>query len=446
MGILAQSALTGTPRARDEAGVALASAIFGLVALSLLITGAFVLTDLQARATLNRERAARAMHVAEAGLTHALATIRLELRDTSLTRLLRGLDNVANTSDDGYLIGYPIDPSLWIPASGRPVVGGTYFVRFGDDPADADGDPARDSNGEVLAQCRSTTPDGAVAEIEAIVSLTLLPGVVVDGTLEVGGSPEIVGACGGLHANTDLAVSGGPTVDGRVTAGNQATSQQPIYDSHGNPVTPLSHQPPLEVPELSPLDYCADADYVLQPDGYVREVSTGVLHDARSDPQFGWKRIGATPVKWSLSAGSAAPGTVCADGNVTTGNVGSAAAPLTLTLIASGSIEISGNPYIQSDHPEKISMMAGGDLKFSGQPDALSQNYSGLLYAGAQCLVSGNPRIQGQLVCKNGPNPSGSIDLTAVNEIKGSPELTFGCGTNLLARRRILYWYPRLGA
>ena len=90
MGVPAQSTLAGAMRrAAGEAGVALASAMFGLVAVSLLITGVFVLTDLQSRAGMNRERATRALHVAEAGLTHTMATLR-PYGSSSRTRASRG--------------------------------------------------------------------------------------------------------------------------------------------------------------------------------------------------------------------------------------------------------------------------------------------------------------------------------------------------------------------
>jgi hypothetical protein len=117
-----------------------------------------------------------------------------------------------------------------------------------------------------------------------------------------------------------------------------------------------------------------------------------------------------------------------------------------MSVIATGSIELSGNPNIRSSHPDNISLLAGGDLKISGNPEMLTNDYSGLLYAGSQCDVSGNPTVNGQLVCKNLPNASGTVDHVGENMISGNPQIRFECGSNLLNKRTLRYWYPRLGA
>jgi hypothetical protein len=431
---------------RTERGIALASAMFGLVAVSLLINGIFVMTDLQARAGQNREAALRAQHIAEAGLTHALATLRRELKDTTLSRLLRGFDNNAATPDDnGYLIGYPIPADVQIPANGVAAMGGTYYVQLLDDPADNDGNPMQDANGQVLLRCRGVTAGGAVADVEGIVSLTLLPGVVTDGALQISGNPEILGACGGVHANAIVVLNGDPIVSTQVSATGIVEGDAEL--PNGQPAPTLSNQPPLDVPVLNPLDHCGPADFILQSDGFILEVATGMLHNANANEKFGWKKSGSNPVVWDLAGNSATAGTVCAHGNVKiSGNPGSDAQPLALSVIATGSIELSGNPNIRSAHPDNIALLAGGDLKINGNPEMLTNDYSGLLYALSQCDVGGNPHVNGQLVCKNLPNAANTSNHIDVNSISGNPEIRFECGNNLLNKRTLRYWYPRLGA
>src|SRR5688572_9032485 len=61
-------------------GIALPSAMFALVAAGILAAGMFAFADLSGKATLNQERSTRAMHVAEAGLSHGVSLLRTSLR------------------------------------------------------------------------------------------------------------------------------------------------------------------------------------------------------------------------------------------------------------------------------------------------------------------------------------------------------------------------------
>lgn len=452
MGVPAESSLTARVARlrRNRAGLALPTALLALVVVSLLCLGLFQMTDLEARASRNRERAARAMHLAEAGAAHALAVLRANLRDTSMTRLLQGA-SPSNTSDDGYLDGYGLAESLRIPQGGRATAAGTYYVRLVDDPADTDGNPKTDANRRIVARCKGATTDGAVAELDAIIALMTLPSVAVDGSLTLNGSPELVGVCGGAHGNQVVLVSGNPEITGRITATDTVVLQGgTIEDTLDNPVLPLHHQPPQEIPALDPTDYRSSADYVLQSNGWVLRVADGQLFDARGSGKFGFARSSTSPVVWYQTDGSPPDGaTFYAEGNVQLGSdLGSASNPLDITIIATGDIMVSGNPHITAHHPDGIMLMAGGDLQFSGNPDATSENYSGLIYAGAQCMISGHPRINGQLVCKDStPDPPGAtlIDVTG-NQISGNPEIRYDCAGNLLARRRVLFWYPRVAS
>ena len=80
--------MAGVSTIIDRRGLALPSALFALVAVSLLVVGLFVVADLGARATRNRESAARAVHLAEAGVAHVVGTLRRELRANKMSRML----------------------------------------------------------------------------------------------------------------------------------------------------------------------------------------------------------------------------------------------------------------------------------------------------------------------------------------------------------------------
>lgn len=440
MGVFEKPHVMGVRNRRD--GFALPAALFGLVSLGVLAAGIWTLTDLDALAARNREDSARALHIAEAGAAHALALLRTSLKDVSYSRLLIGPDSAARTADDGRLIGYGMDAALAIPIEGRRFGQGNYVVILIDDPADNDGNPFRDSNSRVLARCMGTTDSGAAAVIDVVLGTSTLPAIATDGNLTISGNPEVLGACGGAHANKIMVVSGTPTVQAGLSASDTVTVSGRIIDPSGVRVQPLSNQPQIDVPTIDPDDYCGDADFILRSNGYL--VSKGPPRDsinANSDERFGWKRSSSDPVEWTLSGNSAPDGTVCAEGNVTvSGNPGSATDPVKMSIMSTGSINISGNPFIEPSHPERALFIAEGDVSISGNPGS-GYNYEGLIYAGGQCGISGNPRIRGQILCKDGPGAPGSKNLVDGNRINGNPEITFDCGGAGFGKRRALSWY-----
>ena len=433
-----------SPITTDRKGLALASSLFAIIVVGVLISAVFIMTQLQSSTSQGKEDWVRANQFAEAGQAHGLSVLRTNLRDTTNTRLLRGSDNAAATTDDGRLTGYALAAALQIPVAGKNLGTGLYKVHFLDDPADTDGLPLVDSNLRIVMRCTGETADGSVAEIDVVVGFTPSSGIVVDGPLTVSGNPTLTGMCGTAHANGNLGVSGVPTA--RTALTSSATATGSASDSLGTVLPSLSNQPTLDVPNVNPMDYCTPgATHILQSNGFILEVATGILHDARSTEKFGWKRSSSSPVIWDGAGNSVSAGTFCAQGNVKlSGNTGSDASPLSLSLIASGSIEISGNPVIKPNHPEGISLMAAGDLSISGNPGT-NPNFSGLLYGGSQCKVAGNPGITGQLLCDNKANPAGSVDYAAINEISGNPKITYECGGNLFNKRRIFSWYSRIG-
>jgi hypothetical protein len=89
--------------------------------------------------------------------------------------------------------------------------------------------------------------------------------------------------------------------------------------------------------------------------------------------------------------------------------------------------------------------MAAGDMAIAGNPTAGVTSYTGLVYAGAQCAVSGNANMFGQLLCKNGAQPLLATELAAGNTVSGNFVVNFDCSGSIWNKRRVLYWYPRIG-
>src|SRR5918997_2366001 len=258
----------------DRSGIALPAAMFALVAASIMAVGMLTFADLSARAQVNQERATRAVQVADAGVSHALSLLRTSpLKSLSFSRILRGSDPFAPGTDDSLLIGYGLAANDEIPLAGKGFQGHTYFVSIRDDPADGDADPASDLNGRVLARCRVLTADGAMIEVTAILGAIPMPALAADGNLTLSGSPEILGPCGGAHANGNINGAGGPTVATQATATGTATGTFKLPNN--TPAPKLGGQPEIGIPDLNPMDYCTTADFRLLATGNVQTVATG---------------------------------------------------------------------------------------------------------------------------------------------------------------------------
>ncbi len=446
MGVHAQSQMKAVlPGALGYRGVALPSAMFALVAASILAAGVFAFADLSAKATLNQERATRATQVADAGISHAVSLLRgSPMKSLSFTRILRGSDNFIPGADDSLFTGYGLAAADQIPLAGKAFQGHTYFVSVRDDPADGDANASTDLNGRVLVRCRSLTSDGATAEVSAIVGAVPQPGFAADGNAAFSGGPDILGPCGGAHANGNISSGGGgPTVGTQVSATGTVTGNWTLPDGTNAPRAPGSA--PIDVPDLNPADYCtaADADFRLLAGGVATNgAGTGIVIPA------GWTYNAAT-LTWTLVGAAGIPpiGTYCVTGNAyVQGAVGTAATPKQMSVIATGSVRIEGTPYIVADQADGILALAAGDLYLAGNAAAGATSYSGLLYARAQCLATGNFTATGQVLCANNAQPVGATEWTATHSISGNFVLNYDCSANVFNKRRVLYWYPRIGA
>ena len=235
-------------------------------------------------------------------------------------------------------------------------------------------------------------------------------------------------------------MTGNPTVDGEVTASDTVISSGTITDAAGYVVVPRSDEPPVDIPDYDPLDYCAAADYVLK-DGWV--VTVGPPRDssfAGSGDVLGWSWDSVTN-EYSLKGNQAVDGVVCAYGNITiTGNAGSNGDPLQITLLATGSVNVGGNPKLAAAHPDGILIVAEGDLDISGNASGTTPAYSGMLYAGSQCRTNGTPSLGGHLLCYNAEDPAGAIDLIDENKVNGTPSITYDC-TGVRQRTSIASWW-----
>jgi hypothetical protein len=442
-------------RRRRRKGMALPASLAAITAVSVLISGIWVIVDLNSKTSTNRRSALNALLVAEAGLSHSLGLLRGDLKNKNLTNLLKGSDNVANNSDDGLLINHGLASDKQIPSSGLAFGSGTYYVTLEDDPADMgilpDLDPKTDQNNRIMARCRAVMPDGASAEIQAIIGMIPLPAIATEGILKIGGNPKILGVCGGLHANEIIEVTGTPTVNGPVTASDTVEANAcSIKKPDGSCNIPLHNQPPVDIPPLTMAQVCTAPSLTLNANGTMVDhvPNPDVSYPNDGIQRFGWKWGGN---KWVSDSDTPRSGTICAHADLEISkNWGSNGTPLPMSLYSTRSVIVSGNPTFTAHDPDGGVIIAEGDVKISGNPSSGSHNnYGGMIYAGAQCMVSGNPRLYGQLLCKDLPQPPGAtdwVDISDLNaDVAGNPEIIFDCTGSMLSKRKILSWVQKLG-
>lgn len=425
-------------RGPDRRGIALATAIFALLVVTILALGIWTMAEINTVSSVNRQDATKAMGLAEAGVAHALSVLSNDLGTIPGTWLLLGSDSAASTADDGLLVDFGLASSDQIPASGYATQGGRYYVTLLDDPGETDGDPLADGNSFIIARCTGVTDDGGSATVDVRIGAAI-PAVAVNGDLTISGNPSILGPCGSAHANGTITVTGNATVQTGISA--TGTVVGAVSDTSGAALVPTNGARELDIPNLDPLDYCGDADYILRENGWLVRTSVPDSVYAGGGPQNGWRLTSTSPVQWVTSGPSASAGTYCAYGNVriTTNLNGD------YTFLATGSVRFTGTPHISSAHPDGILIMSGGDVVMTGTPLG-GDAYDGMVYAQSQCLVSGNLTASIQLLCNDQLENPGANNLVPVSTISGNATITFDCTGGFSGPRRILDWYTRLGS
>lgn len=257
---------------------------------------------------------------------------------------------------------------------------------------------------------------------------SLLPekALVVNGNIKINGDSKFFGECGGVHVNGALDLADTLMVSGDVIATDSVVGSGTVLDTLGAPVEPQLGDS-TEIPELHPWDYCGEADYILR-NGWL--ITVGSPSDSSVIPstgQYGWKYNSTSDV-YSLNAEKGVPGTVCVNGNVSvSAGADAMESPLQISLLVDGSVQFSGSPVITADHSDGILVMAEGDVVLHGYLEDAGDNYTGLVYSGAQCDFNGAPVLNGQVLCRDEADPPGAINLSDSPKINGEPQITFDC-------------------
>ena len=142
-------------------------------------------------------------------------------------------------------------------------------------------------------------------------------GVAFDKGFELSGNLTVVGACGSIHSNGDLLVSGGPTVSGNITTAGVATGNGNPVDELRNPVTPTGGAPSQRIPDLVSTDYCGEAEFIFSSSGQGFRVSTSESFDfsAQNAVKWGWEWNSEKNI-YMTKESTLGDGVYCIDGNV----------------------------------------------------------------------------------------------------------------------------------
>lgn len=397
-----------------QRGAALIVGLVLLAPVTLVATAVAERNVLDNKMAANQRDGMRALYIAESGAEQAIANLMTNGTWAIFNTVLADSDNLdLNQVSFG---------------------GGAYTVTLVDND-DGDGDFTRDADGRVILRALGNF-GAANREVAVAISRQGQPSeyaILTKKHLKINGDMQLTGSNSRVHSNTSIEILGNPMIDGMVSSvGSISISGSPTLGGQ-NP-----NAPPVDIPQIYPPDFRADANFIFTPDCRVRLPDGSLVADLSSGGQWhGWDCSSGD--KWTMGdsspSGGLRNGFIYVEGNAVIS--GSPTADWNLTLVTEGYIEVSGNPNFEAfgNHatdPHTTSLraevrdllfVAGGDLKINGNP---SQKFYGVMAAHMEVSISGNPNYQGRIIAENGAGqeittgqtPKNIIDQ---NEFSGNP-------------------------
>lgn len=309
-----------------------------------------------------------------------------------------------------------------------------------DDPPE-DGTAFTDINRRLVIRATGFGPRGTSATLEQMLTPIKMPALLVDGDLLMDGNARILGSQGSVHANGNL------TVDGNSVWIAQTATSTLVLDPDPLPETIVGEMSSGGMPEIPVFDiqaanYLAEADFRLRADGTITlPNSTTVICSATVNPNnsmycgtkvpqgfnppytqpFGWTYgCQAGNCQWRLQDANVLSATFFAESDVLISGNGSGS--LALSVIATGSIEVSGTPNLQPEPNSQLMFVTNKDLEIAG--DLTQQlNVEGRILVREQIHFTGNASVVGQVIVQNMPHTAGTpVDE---NVVEGNFSLTY---------------------
>jgi hypothetical protein len=435
--------LTRGTRIRSERGLALLAVLMMLAMVTVISAGLWVSGQTEVLIARNHETSAQSQAAAEAGLNHAIDVALGQVRNwqvngfatpcDAMSALLRGPDDLAGTAgadaDNGSLEAFGVPrPPLRTMLASVPNTGYEAQVFDEDDPARGvalsapdtatigeNTQPVIDNNTTIIVRAIGYAAGGTTTTLEASVGPGPPMAILSGGDLTLNGSVALAGANGSVHTNGDLTLTGGGlSVSANATASGTytVTGNPSIGGQSGGGLTSQS------LPTPAAVDYRSAANYILEAGGRMTDQGGTLICDASGTPTacqaagYQWVYGGASG--WSMSAiganGDAKTWYAESDA-VITGNVGTAQSPLTITLIAEGSIDISGNSTFQANTPG-VMFVTDEDLRMAGGSDQVGAEAYSLVRE--QFSANGSGTLLGQLLVQDAAAVSSLVTSTSI--------------------------------
>ena len=227
----------------------------------------------------------------------------------------------------------------------------------------------------------------------------------------------VTGTHGNVHTNGNVDQGGNAAnIDGSLTATGTYTAHhnwEPGGEFGGG-------REAINVPNILAQNYISLADFILHSDG---SITNGNGSSCGKTCPTGWTFGSGT---WDL--GNDAPtGTFYVEGPVViSGNPGKKGAEIALSIIAEGSIKVTGTPKLKPENADKIQFVTNGDLTMAGNTDLDDPtNVDGQIFVREQIKISGNPEFQGRITVQDVPSV---FNDETENVISGNPTITYNGG------------------
>jgi hypothetical protein len=461
--------MTKTPivDTRSEKGMALIVVLLLMAVLSGLATGFAMNGQVESTMAVNEQYYAGARAAAEAGINRATAALRME-ENVNLLSGVNGLVDAnpaaavnADNGDVDFMLAAPCpcavdgtgqytytvdvfdddDPALY----GGAVLSAAQLAAMGGegDPATLQPDPFTDRNTRLILRATGFGPANTRVTVSRLILTTIIPipgatvnpAILVDGDVEVEGTINLLGAYGSIHSNGDLTISGNSAdIEGDATASGTYTATSNNLDVGGHAGGDYAN---INVPEITASDYEGIADYRLNANGTITDVTTGgvCLPAACAGDLDEWSFsdpdgiLGPQMGTWEIGGNTAPAGTFFVEGKVrisgSPDEPGPGNNPLRMTLVATGSISITGSPTLAPDNtnnPEAVQFVTDGDLKIGGNAGLSQTQVEGQIFVKEQIQTQGTWDFRGRIIVQNDDNVFNEV---TTNSIGGTPTITY---------------------
>jgi len=409
---------------RSEQGVALIIVLLLLAVMAGLTTGLTLNGQTEIAMATNEAYYAGARGAAEAGMNRAIEQVLADTAtDLSVTGVVPVIGNGPFTLSTDYSYRFELldddNPSLY-PAA----LTADQLTQMSED-----GDPDVNQNTRMILRCIGTGPRGTTVVLGRVLQSTEIPdlpstntilsnpAILVNGDLDMSGNIKVLGTKGNVHANGDVTGGGSEEVSGDITATGSVDDD---LDPDG---LKAGGMPPMSVPEIKASDYFNLADWILTSSGTITHAN-GSGCGAKLDPcPTGWSFSGGT---WSASGAMPSSSTYYVQGDANIHGTGKSSGFTQISVIAEGSIKVTGNGKFKPENGAGIQFVTNGDFELGGTVDVDdSVDMDGQIMVREQMKIYGNSEFQGRIMVEDRDSTTNAYHATTnPNGRRGSSTLT----------------------